>query len=166
VSTQEEAASTAGRTGSTLRFGHVGVTVSNIEHAIEFYSVVFQAEAPEIWVGEGKKYLDDEVGYENVILKVAGFDLPAGYFEILEYANPRGGAIDPETNQIGHMHFCFDVDDIQAEYERLSGAGIDVEFRSGGPIVVPEDDPDWAGYKCLYFRTPDGHTIELAEAHD
>jgi hypothetical protein len=46
---------------------------------------------------------------------------------------------DAETDNVGHVHFCFDVDDIQAER---------------------------AGYKCLYFRTPDGHTTELAESHE
>jgi glyoxylase I family protein len=165
MSTQE-AGDVAAHSRSTFRFGHVGLTVSNIEAAIQFYSVVLQAEPPEVWVGERKKYLDDEVGYEDVTLKVAAFDLPNGYFELLEYAEPRGNQADPETNNAGHVHFCFDVDDIQAEYDRLHDAGIGIEFRSSAPVVVPDDDPDWAGYKCLYFRTPDGHTIELAESHD
>lgn len=165
MSTQEAHPADA-RATSTFRFGHVGLTVSNIERAIEFYAVVLQSDPPDVWTGERKKYLDDEVGYEDVILKVAAFDLPAGYLELLQYVNPQGGHIDPETYQVGHVHLCFDVDDIHAEYERLNNAGIGAEFRSRGPVVVPNDDPDWAGYKCLYFRTPDGHSIELAEAHD
>jgi catechol 2,3-dioxygenase-like lactoylglutathione lyase family enzyme len=165
VSTQE-AAQAGTQSPSTFRFGHCGLTVSNIESAIALYSVVLQADPPEVWVGERKKYLDEEVGYQDVTLKVAAFDLPNGYFELLEYANPKGAVNDAETNNVGHVHFCFDVDDIQAEYDRLVSAGLGLEFRSSGPVVVPDDDPDWAGYKCLYFRTPDGHTIELAESHE
>jgi catechol 2,3-dioxygenase-like lactoylglutathione lyase family enzyme len=162
MSTQETE-STPATTPSKMRIGHVGVSVANLEEALEFYKVVLQAEPSEIWVGEGKDYLDHEVGYENVNIRIASFPMPIGYFEVLEYVNPKPGRIDPESYNAGHVHICLDVDDIQAEYERLRDADIGIEFRGDGPSVVPDDDPDYAGYKCLYFRTPDGTTIEIAE---
>jgi catechol 2,3-dioxygenase-like lactoylglutathione lyase family enzyme len=161
-----ESETTAIQAPSKMRIGHVGVSVSNMEEAIAFYKVVLQAEPTEIWDGVDKPYLDHEVGYDDVHLRVATFAMPVGYFELLEYVNPKPGRIDPESYNAGHVHICLDVDDIQAEYERLRDADIGIEFRGDGPSVVPDDDPDYAGYKCLYFRTPDGTSIEIAEVHE
>jgi catechol 2,3-dioxygenase-like lactoylglutathione lyase family enzyme len=166
MSTSQAEASSTAAGARKARFGHVGVSVSNLEEAIKFYEVVLQAEPSEIWEGKGKPYLDDEVGYTDSHIRIATFEMDKGYFEVLEYLSPKPGRLDPETYNAGHVHFCFDVDDIQAEYERLRDADIGIEFRSEGPVVVPDDDPDYAGYKCLYFRTPDGTTFEIAEVHE
>jgi catechol 2,3-dioxygenase-like lactoylglutathione lyase family enzyme len=159
-------ANAAGAVKPKFRFGHVGVSVANLEEAIAFYTVLFQAEPYLLWDGKDKPYLDQEVGYENSHIRVAYFEMPQGFFEVLEYVNPKPGQADPETYNRGHMHFCFDVEDVEGEYRRLRDADIGIEFRSGdGVAVVPDDDPDWPGLKCFYFRTPDGSTIELAEGH-
>lgn len=149
-----------------FRFDHFGVSVTNIEEALEFWKVVLQAEPSDIWEGKRKKYLDDEVGYVDCYIRIAWIDMPQGQLEILEYVDPKPGKIDPESYNAGHMHFCFGVADIDAEFERLKAAELGIEFRSNAVVVVPEDDPDFPGYKCLYFRTPDGSTIELAQILD
>jgi glyoxylase I family protein len=166
MSTSETANAPISTGARKARFGHVGVSVSNLEEALKVYEVVLQTKPSEVWDGKGKPYLDEEVGYADSHIRIATFELDKGYFEVLEYIHPKPGRIDPETYNAGHVHFCFDVDDIQAEYERLRAAGIGIEFRSEGPVVVPDDDPDYAGYKCLYFRTPDGTTFEIAEVHE
>lgn len=145
-------------------FDHVGLTVSDIDAALKFWSVVLQVEAPPVmWEGT-RKYLDEHVGYTDVYVKAAWIDLPHGQLELLEYLNPKPGKVDPETYNAGHMHFCFAVPDLEAEFQRLKAADIGIEFRSDRVVVIPDDDPDFPGYKCLYFRTPDGATIELVQS--
>jgi catechol 2,3-dioxygenase-like lactoylglutathione lyase family enzyme len=144
------------------RFCHVGVAVENLEEAVEFYKVFLEEEPFITWETTGDKpFLDELVGYEKTKMREAMFALGDGYLELLDYKKPEAGHTDPETYNVGHMHFSFEVDDIQAEYERLRDADIGIEFRSEGPVVVPESEGEFAGERALYLRTPDGSTFEL-----
>jgi catechol 2,3-dioxygenase-like lactoylglutathione lyase family enzyme len=105
-------------------------------------------------------FIDELVGYEAV-MREAWFPIDDGFVELLEYSQPKPGQTDPETFNAGHMHFCLQVDDLEAEYVRLRDADIGIEFRSDGPITVPEDEPDFGGNLYLYLRTPDGSTFEF-----
>lgn len=75
--------------------------------------------------------------------------------EIFEYQKPAPRAVDrPRANaDHGIAHLCFEVRDIEAEYERLSRAG--VPFLSE---PVPQ-----AYVKVCYGRDPDGNLFELLE---
>jgi catechol 2,3-dioxygenase-like lactoylglutathione lyase family enzyme len=149
-------------TATGRRFSHVGVAVANLDEAVEFYKVFLQQEPFVYFETKGDKpFLDELVGYERARMKEAMFTFGDGYLELLEYDTPERGQADPETYNIGHMHFCFEVDDIQAEYERLRDADIGIEFRSEGPVTVPASEPDFEGERALYLRTPDGSTFEL-----
>lgn len=149
-------------TAAARRFSHVGIAVDNLEEAVEFYKVFLQQEPFVYFETTGDKpFLDQLVGYERTHMKEAMFALGDGYLEILEYTRPERGRTDPETYNVGHMHFCFEVDDIQAEYERLRDADLGIEFRSEGPVTVPASEPDFEGERCLYLRTPDGSTFEI-----
>jgi lactoylglutathione lyase len=48
----------------------------------------------------------------------------------------------------------FKVDDVDAAFDELVGAGV--------PVVVPPTDRHW-GQRTAYVRDPDGHLVELAE---
>jgi catechol 2,3-dioxygenase-like lactoylglutathione lyase family enzyme len=144
------------------RFSHVGIAVENLEKAVEFYKVFLQQEPFVYFETKGDKpFLDQIVGYEQAHMREAMFELGGGYVELLEYTRPEQGRTDPETYNVGHMHFCFEVDDVQAEYERLRDADIGIEFRSDGPVTVPPSEPDFEGEQSLYLRTPDGSTFEI-----
>ena len=78
------------------------------------------------------------------------------FVEIFQYRNPIGKG--PERNRpacdAGLTHICFDVVDVDAEYERLKNAG--VEFHT--PPV------DIGGVvRTTYGRDPDGNIFELQE---
>src|SRR5438067_6383242 len=92
-------------TGTTrYQFDHVGLTVPNLEAALEFWGVVLQIEPPGVmWEGT-RKYLDEQVGYTDCYIRAAWIDLPHGQLELLEYVNPKPGRVDPETFNAGHMH--------------------------------------------------------------
>jgi catechol 2,3-dioxygenase-like lactoylglutathione lyase family enzyme len=155
-------ASDSPSTGPPRRFNHVGVAVDNLDDAIEFYKVFLQTEPVAYFETEGDKhFLNELIGYDSSVMREAMLPLGDGFIELLEYTRPDRTRTNPDTYNVGHMHFCVDVEDIQAEYERLRDADIGIEFRSNGPIAVPDSEPDFAGEKSLYLRTPDGTTFEL-----
>lgn len=75
--------------------------------------------------------------------------------ELFEYAKPVPRTVDGPRRNADHgvAHFCFEVKDIESEYERLRAAG--VAFLSE---PVPQ-----AYVKVCYGRDPDGNLFELLE---
>ena len=62
------------------------------------------------------------------------------------------------VNNPGPGHVAFEVEDIQAEYERLKSLGVD--FFTGPNLI--ESGP-LTGWKWVYFTDPDGIVLELIE---
>lgn len=87
----------------------------------------------------------------NAMLRAANL-----HIEIFEYATPASepGEPDRPVNRPGLTHLCFDVVDIQAEYERLVAAG--VRFH-----CPPQ--PLGRSILATYGRDPDGNVFELQE---
>lgn len=146
--------------GSKRKFAHVGLSVADLDKAIEFYRVLLNAEPIAEYENDRKTYIDELVGY-GAKMREAWFELGDGFVELIEYSQPQPGRTDPETYNVGHMHLCIEVEDVDAEYKRLRDADVGIEFRSDGPVVIPEEEPDFAGDRYLYLRTPDGSTFEL-----
>lgn len=82
----------------------------------------------------------------------------ASRLELFEYAKPVPRPADGPRRNADHgvAHFCFEVKDIESEYERLRAAG--VAFLSE---PVPQ-----AYVKVCYGRDPDGNLFELLEFGD
>jgi catechol 2,3-dioxygenase-like lactoylglutathione lyase family enzyme len=84
------------------------------------------------------------------------------YIEVFEYSSPPGRPSDPErpVSDHGYTHFCIDVTDIDAEYARLTAAGM--RFHTPPPAAS-----DMGGrIRATYGRDPDGNVIELQEILD
>jgi catechol 2,3-dioxygenase-like lactoylglutathione lyase family enzyme len=77
----------------------------------------------------------------------------------VEYVHPRAEDIPLDTNRTGVGHWAFIVDDIQAEFRRLKGLG--VQFKAEEPIAI-EAGVNKGGY-TIYFTDPDGITLELIQ---
>ena len=90
--------------------------------------------------------------------RVAMLERGDARLEVFEYARPEPRPADPARRNVEHgiCHFCFEVEDIDAEYARLVKAG--GEFQSE---PVPQ-----TYIKCCYMRAPDGNLIELIEYFD
>jgi catechol 2,3-dioxygenase-like lactoylglutathione lyase family enzyme len=142
-----------------LRVHHVGVIVADLDAAIDYYRVLLQEEPAYVMDPVEGPYVDEGLGYQGAVLKLAGFPLGDSFFEVMEYVNPTGVRLDPENYNIGHTHVALEVQDIDAEFERLRAAG--VEFRSSAPITVIDTEGGHGGVKFAYMRGPDGNTIEL-----
>jgi catechol 2,3-dioxygenase-like lactoylglutathione lyase family enzyme len=144
---------------------HINIVVSNLERAVQFYTVMLGFKKTKEAYLEGA-WIDRIVGLGGVKARAAYIVAPAGEprIELLEYEAPQGG-LAPETSQantIGLRHIALRVDDMAALVARLRAAGVNV---FSDPVRVPDGVVQHdAGEKTLvYFHDPDGVILELAE---
>ena len=140
---------------------HLGLTVADIERAIEFYrdtlGMTLVGRRP--CVEEG--YVAQQTGYEGVKLGVASFRVrpdSLNSLEIVEYLNHTGEPADTSTNRPGGTHLCIVVDDLEAAYKDLESKG--VRFKSE-PVEITAG-PNRGG-KVIYFFDPDNYVLEMFE---
>jgi catechol 2,3-dioxygenase-like lactoylglutathione lyase family enzyme len=140
---------------------HVSFTVSNIERACEFYSVLL--ERSPLKVGQDDADVAARViGYERVDVRFAYFELPGTetILELFEYVVPEGVTPKLRNCDVGNGHLGLIVDDLDADYRRLAAAG--ATFVQEEPVEIREGP--WQGSKAIYMCDPDGITIELLES--
>lgn len=148
-----------------LGFWHVSFTVNNLEASVKWYTEVLGLEYVRGQVQQNE-YTSKLVGYPAAHLKVAQLRVPGEtipisrhHIELVEYVHPRGDGIPLDTNRTGVGHWAFMVDDIQAEFRRLTALG--VKFKAEQPIAI-EVGVNKGGY-TIYFTDPDGITLELLQ---
>jgi catechol 2,3-dioxygenase-like lactoylglutathione lyase family enzyme len=156
--------STPAKESSTVpnfqRLHHIGIPVSSIERSLPWYRDVFGLLENKKATASG-----DEI---STALEVPGAELNVVFLavgdqvllELLEYESPRGRAFDRRNCDVGAVHVCFEVDDIDAAYTQLTELG--VRFNHP-PIRLGEGLGDLSGYAFAYFRDPDGIQLELFE---
>lgn len=142
---------------------HIGLTVSDLERSIRFYHEVLELPfwiAPTPWI-EGE-HLARALGVEPpAALRVALFKVGDGatLLELLEYKSPPSTTRTAlSQNNVGAAHVAFRVPDIRARVAQLAAKG--VQFNSEVNVV---DEGPLAGWRWVYFRDPDNHTLELVE---
>lgn len=135
---------------------HVGIHVHDIDRMIRFYNDAFGFEL----VGE-KFHFKDSPEVDTIIATsgsdVIGAMLRAGnaYMELFQFNAPDPVSTDPKLPyDKGYTHFCIDIDDIDANMERLKTAGMD--FRGRAPV-------DCGTVKTLYGWDPEGNIIEIQQ---
>jgi catechol 2,3-dioxygenase-like lactoylglutathione lyase family enzyme len=143
---------------------HFSFTVSNLERSIEFYRDILGMQLVHTMIHD-QPYTSVQVAFPNAYLKVALFTIAgipesrSGHvLELIEYVNPRGEPTDTATNRPGASHFAFQVDDLNAEYQRMKALG--VRFKSE-PVKIAAGRN--AGGWTIYFLDPDNITLELVE---
>jgi lactoylglutathione lyase len=140
---------------------HVSFTVKDRDRSIEFYKMLLQTDP----ISVGEETADHAAlvaGYPRFATRVAWFRLPGTttLLELFQYIEPPGQVVPMENYYVGNGHLALVVDDIQAEYERLSATG--VTFAHHEPVEAHEGP--WRGTKAIYMHDPDGITIELMES--
>jgi len=139
---------------------HIGYTVSDLARSERFYTNLLQCEPVERERYSGG-WISRIVGYEGAVVDCVLYEIPGSslMLELLEYQNPAPKTHDMETYNVGNVHWCVKVPNLQEEHERLRGLG--VTLRSG-PVNVLEDEGA-EGERVLYVRDPDGISIEFLE---
>ncbi len=100
---------------------HVGFSVSDLDRSVEWYTE-FLGEEPSLRKVWDVDYISGIVGYPNTKMDCALWKLPGGaLLELIEYLEPSPAVVDMETYNAGNAHLCLQVDDLDAEFERLRG---------------------------------------------
>lgn len=135
-------------------FHHDGVTVSDMDEALEFYRDALGLEVTD------RLSLDSEefrafVGVDDAAAEIRFLDAGPCAIELLEYTAPDGEGSNAgvTANDIGVSHICLAVDDIANAYEKLK---TDYEFVS--PPQTLEN-----GAKVANVYDPDDNVVQFLE---
>jgi glyoxylase I family protein len=141
------------------RLHHVGITVSDLETAIEFYRDASGGTVVGRFENAGPA-IDAVTGYPGVVVRQAFVATGAGdaLIELLEYRNGSKVRIDPDNGSIGAVHVAIQVDDLDETLGRLRARGNE---QLSEPIVGKSGP--LAGCRLLYVLGPDNVRVELVE---
>jgi catechol 2,3-dioxygenase-like lactoylglutathione lyase family enzyme len=136
---------------------HVGVTVSDLERSVRFYTEGLGLEVA-VRQTTAAGYLG-VTGYPGREIATAFGAAPGDgvRIELQEYRRVGDhGSREPGTAPVGSSHICLRVDDVPAVLERAEAAG---GRRVTDPVDIDSGIND--GGAAVYLRDPDGYTIEL-----
>src|SRR5437879_10488386 len=143
----------------------VGMTVSDLDRSIEFYSKVLSFEKvseTEVW-GEDYEHLQGVFGLR---MRVARLRLGDEHIELTQYLAPQGRPIpvDARSNDRWFQHIAIIVSDMDRAYAVLRQNK--VEHASSGPQRLPYWNKNAGGIKAFYFKDPDEHPVEILQFPD
>lgn len=161
LSTASAVAGTAKR-AVVARVESVGMTVSDMDEAVEFYTRVLTFEKVsdvEVW---GEEY-EQLQGVFGVRMRVVRLRLGEETLELTEYLAPKGRQIpsDSRSNDRWFQHFAVITSNMDQAYARLRQHK--VQHASTGPQTLPQWNKNAGGIKAFYFKDPDGHPLEILE---
>jgi catechol 2,3-dioxygenase-like lactoylglutathione lyase family enzyme len=138
----------------------VGMTVSDLDEAVEFYSQVLNFEIISDVEVFGSEY-ERLQGVFGARVRIVQMRLGDEVIELSEYLTPRGKPIpvDSRSNDLWFQHAAVVVSDMEAAYQRLRR--FNVRHVSTAPQTLPESIPAAAGIEAFYFQDPDGHNLEI-----
>jgi catechol 2,3-dioxygenase-like lactoylglutathione lyase family enzyme len=139
-----------------LKLRHVGIVVKDMEKSLTFYRDLLGFKVISMQEECGQ-YIEFMLAQAFVQVTTVKMEMPDGnIIELLQFQRPMGPITKHEIFELGISHFALTVDDIEAEYLRLSEAG--VGFNSG-PILTPDKK-----HKVCFAWDPDGTYIEFVQA--
>ena len=140
----------------------VGMTVSNLDRAVSFYTSVLTFEKVSDLEVEGREY-ELLTGVFGARARIARLRLGTELIELTEFLAPRGRPFpeDLRANDHAFQHIAIIVSDMDAAYSRLRR--FDVAHASTGPQRLPDWNPNAGGIRAFYFRDPDGHFLEVLQ---
>jgi catechol 2,3-dioxygenase-like lactoylglutathione lyase family enzyme len=140
----------------------VGMTVSDLDRATEFYTRVLGFELVEQHEVAGAPY-EELTGVFGARLRIARLRLGDEMIELTEYLAPRGRAIpsDSRSNDRWFQHVAIIVSDMDSAYRVLRRHR--VQHLSTGPQRLPDSNPNAGGIQAFYFADPDGHPLEVLQ---
>lgn len=138
----------------------VGMTVDDIDKAVEFYSQVLSFKKVSDVEVLGTEY-EKLQGLFGVRLRVVKMQLGNELVELTEYLTPKGKPIpiDSRSNDRWFQHIAIVVRDMDKAYEHLRK--FKVQHASTAPQRIPNSNKAAAGIRAFYFKDPDGHNLEI-----
>lgn len=138
----------------------VGMTVSNMTRAIDFYTRVLPF-TKEFDVEVAGRPWEQLHGVFGARVRIVGLRLGDERLELTEYLAPKGRPMPAGSrgNDRWFQHVAIIVRDMDRAYARLRDHG--VVHASTGPQRLPDWNPGAGGIQAFYFRDPDGHFLEI-----
>ncbi|GAB4380188.1 MAG: VOC family protein [Elainellaceae cyanobacterium] len=155
-------ASTQAATVQVQAVVSVGITVSDMEPMLEFYTEVLpfrKISDIEVW---GSEY-EQLQGVFGVRMRVVQLQLGSEIIELTDYLTPEGRPIpaDSRSNDRWFQHIAIVVSDMDQAYQHLRQHH--VQHVSTAPQRLPDYLTAAAGIEAFYFRDPDGHNLEIID---
>lgn len=137
-----------------LGFHHVAISTPDLERFVDHYRrwYGFECVYEGGWQGDNER-IGRMVQLPGSAAKYAVLRLGSFYLEAFQYLEPVGDTIPRRMCDPGLIHICLYVDDVQAEYERLSALGMEFHCPPGGPRSL----------QATYGRDCDGNVVEILE---
>src|SRR6201981_4208784 len=140
----------------------IGITVSDMDRAVDFYSKVltFEKVSDTEVAGEGYEHLEGVFGLR---MRVVRMRLGDEFIELTEYLAPKGRPIPIESrsNDRWFQHIAIIVSDMDRAYGILREHR--VKYASTGPQTLPVYIRGAGGIRAFYFRDPDNHFLEVLQ---
>ncbi|WP_200530397.1 VOC family protein [Halorubrum sp. LN27] len=132
---------------------HVGITVADLDRAVDFYTETFDLDPLSEFAVGGEAFAE-AVAVEGASAAFAHLDADGARVELVEYDPAGDGDADPELNRAGATHLGLSVDDVEAFYD-----GLDDDVETLSPPRTTE-----SGTTILFVRDPEGNLIEVLDA--
>ncbi|MGQ3328903.1 VOC family protein [Halorubrum sp. FL23] len=136
---------------------HVGITVADLDRAVEFYTETFDLDLLTEFAVGGDAFAE-AVAVDGASAEFAHLDADGAIVELVAYdpaAEPTDGPeADPELNRAGATHLGLSVDDVEEFY-----AALDDDVETLSPPRTTE-----SGTTILFVRDPEGNLIEVLDA--
>ena len=144
------------------RVSAIGMTVSDMDASVEFYSKVLSFEKISDIEVTGDDYERLE-GVFGLRMRVVRMRLGEEFIELTEYLAPKGRPVpvDSRSNDRWFQHIAIITSDMDKAYALLRENK--VEHASTGPQRLPDWNKNAAGIKAFYFRDPDKHWLEILQ---
>jgi catechol 2,3-dioxygenase-like lactoylglutathione lyase family enzyme len=138
----------------------IGLTVSDLDRSVAFYSKVLHFEKVSEYEAEGPEH-ERLQGVFGLRLRTARMKLGAEYLELTEFLASRGrpAPVDARSNDRWFQHVAIIVSDMDRAYKWLRQHK--VEHASPSPQRLPDWNKNAGGIEAFYFRDPDGHPLEV-----
>src|SRR5689334_12181555 len=142
--------------------GAIGMTVSDMEASIDFYSRVLSFEKVSDVEVTGEDY-ERFQGVFGLRMRVVRMRLGDELIELTEYLAPKGRPVpvDSRSNDRWFQHIAIITSDMDKAYTLLRQNK--VEHASTGPQRLPDWNKNAGGIKAFYFRDPDKHWLEILQ---
>jgi catechol 2,3-dioxygenase-like lactoylglutathione lyase family enzyme len=138
----------------------VGITVSDMDRSVEFFSKVLGFEKISDVEVHGAEY-EKLQGVFGLRMRVVRMKLGEEQIELTEFLAPAGRPIpaDSRSNDHSFQHIAVVVSDMDKAYQQLRAHK--VRHASTAPQTIPASNKAAAGIRAFYFKDPDGHNLEI-----
>jgi catechol 2,3-dioxygenase-like lactoylglutathione lyase family enzyme len=133
---------------------HLAISTHDLDRFIDHYQrwYGFERVADGAW-GSDNERVGRMVQLPGSVARYAMLRLGRFYLEVFQYDEPRGERVERRMCDPGLIHLCLYVDDITAEYDRLSALGMEFHSPPGGSGTM----------LATYGRDCDGNVVELLQ---